>query len=777
MLILASKIMLTWSKKKLMIVPFFFTDKIPSSSLRWLFGKQSVSTLTHWSQFDSLLSHVSGVWGEGTEDPKLKIQVLIGGLQDICSSDKLEETDEDEDSPLKGRLQFLIEQLQLLFSSAKRYSCETLLWAFQTFTSAPQTYSLIRSTFLTLPHPSYLKKIMSVFNIDSGLKNESGHEEYLKQKCQKLSQAERTVILMVDEIHVSNQMSYKQGRLVGTAVNCSVISDASTAQVFMISSLMCKSKDVVAIIPVKNLTASLLQDMILKVLEILNNIGYSVICVISDNNRVNRSAFTLICGGNLQQSIPSPFKSTDRLFFLFDTVHLLKCIRNNWLAQKDEEMTFIYPSMHSSGCVLKASFGHVRKLYFEEKTSTMKLAPALSSKALFPTATEKQNVKLMLKVFDQRNIIALENYEKEWHIDTLGTRQFLSIIVKLWNILNVKHPGKHIRLRNDDCRSVISSLDENMQFIAKVIKWLQDWKGLNHKPREGTLSKDTMTALEHTLLGLTELCNYLLDQKQFRYVLLGKFQTDNLEFRFSQYRQLSGSNFHVSVEQLLEGEKKLKLISVLKMISSSNGQLSLKDITDSLADVKSKLTATSQEEHQQFLAMLSECGDLEINNQQMKALVFVSGYTVTKIRTDCVACHRNFMTDRKLQVEGNEDCYTYLSALDRGGLTWPSDFAVSIITEVFRIFQHLIGSSKNEQQFLQCQNQRTVLMSLAMQRLSDLELTEGQCDECGVDIIILVKKCCKPAVNIFLNNYSKNFCDKASSTSAARKIKTFTKRM
>lgn len=85
----------------------------------------------------------------------------------------------------------------------------------------------------------------------------------------------------------------------------------------------------------------------------------------------------------------------------------------------------------------------------------------------------------------------------------------------------------------------------------------------------------------------------------------------------------------------------------------------------------------------------------------------------------------------------------------------------------------------SEQQFIQCTNQRTVLMSLALQRLSDLGLSQGQCDECGVDNIDLVKKCCKAAVNIFLNNYSKNFCDKASSTSGsgARKIKTFTKRI
>ncbi|XP_005112107.1 craniofacial development protein 2-like [Aplysia californica] len=65
------------------------------------------------------------------------------------------------------------------------------------------------------------------------------------------------------------------------------------------------------------------------------------------------------------------------------------------------------------------------------------------------------------------------------------------------------------------------------------------------KPRQGTLSSETMTALHHTLAAFLQLCQYLLEKKNFHYVLLGKFQTDNLEFRFSQYRQMSGSNYLV----------------------------------------------------------------------------------------------------------------------------------------------------------------------------------------------------------------------------------------
>jgi len=69
---------------------------------------------------------------------------------------------------------------------------------------------------------------------------------------------------------------------------------------------------------------------------------------------------------------------------------------------------------------------------------------------------------------------------------------------------------------------------------------------------------------------MVSLCEYLLTtpvgSQQMKYVLLVKFQTDNLEFRFGQYRQMSGANYNVSVTQVIESEKKkLKILSVMKI--------------------------------------------------------------------------------------------------------------------------------------------------------------------------------------------------------------------
>jgi hypothetical protein len=58
------------------------------------------------------------------------------------------------------------------------------------------------------------------------------------------------------------------------------------------------------------------------------------------NNRVNRNIFTEICGGSLMPYVQHPCSADRMLFFLFDHVHLLKCVRNNWLGHSDPDNTF-----------------------------------------------------------------------------------------------------------------------------------------------------------------------------------------------------------------------------------------------------------------------------------------------------------------------------------------------------------------------------------------------------------------------------------------------------
>ena len=131
----------------------------------------------------------------------------------------------------------------------------------------------------------------------------------------------------------------------------------------MTSSVLSKNKDVAAIVPAKNLNAASLEKMTWDVLNLLHKTWFVVLGVISDNNSVNRNAFTSMCGGVLKTHILNPYCANEPLFFLFDTVHLFKCVRNNWLNQQDSEKTFIFPQFPhdaDSSVVVDVSFPFVQ---------------------------------------------------------------------------------------------------------------------------------------------------------------------------------------------------------------------------------------------------------------------------------------------------------------------------------------------------------------------------------------------------------------------------------
>ena len=64
---------------------------------------------------------------------------------------------------------------------------------------------------------------------------------------------------------------------------------------------------------------------------------------------------------------------------------------------------------------------------------------------------------------------------------------------------------------------------------------------------------------------MLEVADYCITQLGARYVLLGKFQTDSLEAGFGKYRQLCGGKYDVFLRQIFEAEKKIRMISVLKL--------------------------------------------------------------------------------------------------------------------------------------------------------------------------------------------------------------------
>ncbi|KAG8173788.1 hypothetical protein JTE90_011718 [Oedothorax gibbosus] len=149
---------------------------------------------------------------------------------------------------------------------------------------------------------------------------------------------------MVDEIHLKSCFDYVGGRVSGMAFNeCEA---ASSAYVFMIRSLLSSYKDVAHILPVHTLSAETFYSIIKKVIVGLEGIGYNVLAVITDNNAINTKAMKFFATPpKLSITYDNPACPDRPLYYLIDSVHILKCIRNNWLTRKILEV-YVFPKFY-----------------------------------------------------------------------------------------------------------------------------------------------------------------------------------------------------------------------------------------------------------------------------------------------------------------------------------------------------------------------------------------------------------------------------------------------
>lgn len=98
---------------------------------------------------------------------------------------------------------------------------------------------------------------------------------------------------------------------------------------------------------------------------------------------------------------------------------------------------------------------------------------------MYPSKIDKLSVNLALKIFDVNNDIALKSVGGEINLmDYKYTIQFIKIIRKYWNIMNISHLNKG-HYKNCNSSNPFTSLsDERFLFLEKNFRWINSWKKL-----------------------------------------------------------------------------------------------------------------------------------------------------------------------------------------------------------------------------------------------------------------------------------------------------------
>ena len=456
---------------------------------------------------------------------------------------------------------------------------------------------------------------------------------------------------------------------------------------------------------------------------------------------------------------------------------LIVCIsssvfRNNWLNAKSLDKTFSFPDIDDHSLIYNSSFNTLDKLYTLERGLTIKKAYMLNYKCLHPHSLERQNVKLALRVFHSTNSAALRILGNQ-HGDLTnydGTAKFIDIIVKFWNIFNVKTTVEGIHKRLPDCYPIRSAEDPQIAWLIKFSSWLSIWKKHSIETGIHGLTTETHMALKHTVDTVLLMIPELFTAHKLRYILLSKFQTDNLEGRFGLYRQLSGCNYLVSVQEVFQSERKLKIKGLLRLFTSSKGVIPISDFIASFSEI------SKSQRDENFIEKFPYC-DMETEITDVSELLCVTGFIAKKTisHTECKKCKDILgSVGKPLQLFVDEKSHKYFDLINRGGLTFPSNFLFIVTQFAYLIFNVCISTLETE--FLQLSHQKQTYLGVVVRFITGHENCtdfHSICDSCGATQLKVIMKSLGCFANTLLNNYSKNKCDDISTSKISRKVAKF----
>ena len=188
---------------------------------------------------------------------------------------------------------------------------------------------------------------------------------------------------------------HKSDDVVGLSDNSNEAGKSSLA--FMLSRVFSQYMDALPIMATKCLKAENLFDTVKRMVIDLDEIGIYVLPIIANNNAIiKKKSTTMFCSPRKLSNVYLHTVIMSRpLFFLLDSILILKCNRNNWLGQNDTNKCMLFPKYchngnHESDSILSASFCTLQKLHTQESQLILKCCYELTSKSHSPTNLERQ---------------------------------------------------------------------------------------------------------------------------------------------------------------------------------------------------------------------------------------------------------------------------------------------------------------------------------------------------------------------------------------------------
>ncbi|XP_077564453.1 uncharacterized protein LOC144179904 [Haemaphysalis longicornis] len=302
--------------------------------------------------------------------------------------------------PAKQQLAFktAVMAAKTKMKNGRRYDDEWVMTCLLLQISSPKAYTLISDMqLLPLPTKAHLRQIIS------GIPCKYGYNEValstIKAHFQGKSHIRRSGVLLLDEIKLKqsvafNKASCKMDGFVDYGDVTSTATDqlADHGLVLMFVPLFEDWVQPIASFATKGAApGKVLSELVLRAVLELHKSNASVLPIISDGAGNNRSMWTQLgISGKLDSTchhIEHPCEPSQRIYFICDVPHIIKCIRNHL-----KKHTYGLAGDH------KINFGHYVTLFETEKDKHLRVVPKPTRAHVAPDNLQK-GVRLSTQVF------------------------------------------------------------------------------------------------------------------------------------------------------------------------------------------------------------------------------------------------------------------------------------------------------------------------------------------------------------------------------------------
>ena len=477
----------------------------------------------------------------------------------------------------------------LLLDTITNYNKKTPHWSEETVKQcviwqycSPKGYKYARDYILTAPSTRTLSRFVGDVSLETGVTPLI--KSRLTAEASSLKKAELLCSLVVDEMSIKQQLQYDNkldsffGERDHLPNNTSKISEdksekgklpilANRLLCFMICGLSMKYRLPAGYFFTKQLTGSQLHTLTMSVIHQIEECGFIVLRLVTDNHKTNVCMMKKFSGSKtLKTEIPHPEDPKRPLFLAFDQCHILKNLRS----------LFLERIMFDGKEIITGDY--VKKLYEIQELQTITPVHFLSRKHVDPTNFEKMNVKRAKEVFSNEVISALKFLKENSQIHSKAevfqssgaTITYMENILRWFTLHDVSSTTHHKNIRNPDKMHYFAIDDNRLQWLeTEFPQYLESIKQESLNTERQFLSNETFEALILTTASTVKCVRYLLNGG-FHFVLTRSFNSDPIELFFSGLRQTAGANDMLDCRAVTFSMNKILKTGLISVPSTTN---------------------------------------------------------------------------------------------------------------------------------------------------------------------------------------------------------------